>query len=82
MTDGGGGAFSLRREIQLSGDYAFISSMKDDSNRIMAVCTEADGDGAGLTIRVAVNTGCLTDVVQELQEVANIMMRASRHGLY
>lgn len=82
VTDGGGGAFSLRREIQLSGDFAFISSTKDDSNRVTAVCTEVDDDGAGLTVRLAANTGCSTNVVQELQAVANIMMRASRHGLY
>lgn len=82
VTDGGGSALSLCREIQLSGDFAFISSMKDDSNRVSAVCMEVDDDGAGLTFRVAANTGCLSHVVQELQVVAAIMMRASKHGLY
>ena len=73
-------ALSIRREMQLAEDFAYISSMEDDPNGITAVCIEADHDTAGMTLRVAINTGCPLNIVQQLQLVADIMMKASLHG--
>jgi hypothetical protein len=81
-TNDSNNALSLSREMQLVGYFAYISSTKDDPNGVTAVCVEADQDGAGVTFRVAANTGCLSNVVDELQAVADIMMRASKHGIF
>jgi hypothetical protein len=72
---------SIRREMQLAEDFAFISSMKDDPNGVTAVCIEADPNAAGITMRVAINTGCPLRIVQQLQAVADIMVRTSKHGM-
>jgi hypothetical protein len=71
---------SIRREMQLAEDFAYISSMEDNPNGVTAVCIEADHDTAGITLRVAINTGCPSPVVLQLQMVADIMMKASKHG--
>ena len=73
---------SLSYELRLVEDFSFISSTKDDPNGVTAVCMETDRDGAGVTLRIAANTGCLSHVVEELQVVADIMVRASRHGRF
>jgi hypothetical protein len=72
---------TLRREVQLIEDFAFISSMKDDPNGVTAVCMEIDRDGSGVTFRVAANNGHLSHITQELQKITNLMVRASRHGM-
>ena len=75
-------SLTLSREMQLAEHFAFISSTKDDPNRVTAVCVEADQDRAGITLRVAANTDCLSHTEQELQVVADIMMQASKHGVF
>lgn len=81
-TEDGDSSLTLSREMQLAEYFAFISSTKDDPNRVTAVCIEADQDRAGITLRVAANTDCLSHTEQELQVVADIMMGASKHGLF
>ena len=81
-TNDGHNALSLSREMQLVEYFAFISSTKDDPNRVTAVCMEEDQDRAGMTFRVATNTGCLSEVVQQLQAVADTMMRAATRGMF
>lgn len=73
-------AFTLRRETQIVDHLAFISSTKDDPNGVTAVCMEIDRDGAGVTFRLAANSGCLSHIVRGFQGIADIMMRAARHG--
>jgi hypothetical protein len=80
-TEDSDSSLTLRREMQLAEHFAFISSTKDDPNRVTAVCVEADQDRAGITLRVAANTDCLPYTEQELQVVADIMMQASKHGV-
>jgi hypothetical protein len=72
---------SIRREMQLAEDFAYISSMKDDPNGVTAVCMEADYNTGGIAFRVATNTGCPSHIVQQLQMVADIMVRASKRGM-
>jgi hypothetical protein len=71
---------SIRREMQLAEDFAYISSMKDDPNGVTAVCMEADYNTGGIAFRVATNTGCPSHIIQQLQMVADIMVRASKRG--
>lgn len=81
-TNDGNNALSLSRETQLVEHFAFISSTKDDPNGVTAVCMEEDQDRAGMTFRVATNTGCLSEIVQKLQAVAGTMMRAATRGMF
>lgn len=81
MPDSTTSDLSLQREVQLLDEFAFISSMKNDPNGVTAVCMEIEPGGAGLILRVAANTGSLAHVAGELQAVADIMMKASRHGM-
>jgi len=67
--------------MQLVEYFAFISSTKDDPNGVTAVCMEENQDRAGMTFRVATNTGCLSEIVQQLQAVADTMLRAATHGM-
>ena len=67
-------SLTLSREMQLAEHFAFISSTKDDPNRVTAVCVEADQHRVGITLRVAANTDCLSHTEQELTtiwEIAN-----------
>ena len=72
---------SIRREMQMAEDFAYISSMKDDPNGVTAVCMEADYNTEGIAFRVATNTGCPSHIIQQLQMVADIMVRASKRGM-
>jgi hypothetical protein len=72
---------SIRREMQLAADFAYISSMKDDPNGVTAVCMEADYNTGGIAFRVATNTGYPSHIIQQLQMVADIMVRASKRGM-
>ncbi|OQN95264.1 hypothetical protein B0A48_18561 [Cryoendolithus antarcticus] len=74
-----GNAFPLRREMQIVDHLAFVSSTRDDPNGVTAVCMERDPDGAGVTFRIAVNSGCLLHIAQGFQEIADVMMRAAKH---
>jgi hypothetical protein len=76
-----GSGLSIRREMQLAEDFAYISSMKDDPNGVTAVCIEADHNTGGIAFRVATNTGCPSQIIQQLQMVADIMVRASKRGM-
>jgi hypothetical protein len=72
---------SIRREMQLAEDFAFISSMKDDPNGVTAVCMETDHNSGGMAFRIATNTGCPSHIIQQLQMVADIMVKASKRGM-
>ncbi|KAM0724128.1 hypothetical protein Q7P37_000009 [Cladosporium fusiforme] len=71
----------LRWPPMLADDFAFISSMKYDPNRVTAVCLEANQYGEGIVFRIASNTGNPTHVAEELQAIADIMMQASKYNI-
>jgi hypothetical protein len=81
LNTAGSSGLNIRREMQLAEDFAYISSMEDDPNGVTAVCIEADHNATGMTLRVAINTGCPSHIVQQLQVVADIMVKASKHGM-
>lgn len=45
-TEDSDSSLTLSREMQLAEHFAFISSTKDDPNRVTAICVEADQDRA------------------------------------
>ena len=65
------------RERQLIDSFAFISASTDDMLRVMAVSIEEDPDKSGMTVRLASNTGDLSDVTQGFKGIARILEQAS-----
>jgi hypothetical protein len=68
---------SIERERDLADNIAFLSARTDDMQMVMAVCVEEDLDQAGLTIRMAANTGSLTDVEDGLKNMAKMLEKAA-----
>ena len=75
-----GRQLSQDRERQLVDNFAFISASSDDMLRVMAVCIEEDPDKAGMTIRLASNTGDLSYVTQGFNDIAQTLEQASLRG--
>ena len=71
----------ISREVQLTEDLAFIASSKDDSNEVLALCVEEGADKTSMVVRVASNAGDLLSAVQNLQGIADLMVRATRRGI-
>ena len=65
------------RERQLADSFAFISATTDNMEQVMAVCIEEDPDKEGMTVRLASNTGDLSDVTQGLKDIARTLEQAS-----
>lgn len=65
------------REKQLAEDFAFISASTDDMHKVMAIGLEEDSDRKGMTIRLASNTGDLSEVKEGFESIANILQRAA-----
>lgn len=72
-----GRQLSRDRERQLTDSFAFISATTDDMLRVMAVGIEEDPDRNGMTVRLASNTGDLSDVTQGLNGIARTLEQAS-----
>ena len=70
----------IEREKEIATNLAFISSTRDDSTRITAVCIEEDLSGRKSTIRIASNTGSLIEVQQGFRKIADILEQASLQG--
>lgn len=72
-----GRQLSRDRERQLTDSFAFISATTDDMLRVMAVSIEEDPDKKGMTIRLASNTGDLSDITQGLNGIGRTLEQAS-----
>ena len=72
-----GRQLSWDRERQLVDSFAFISASTDDMLRVMAVCIEEDPDKQGMTLRIASNTGDLTQVIQGFSSIARSLEQAT-----
>ncbi|KAH7118261.1 hypothetical protein B0J13DRAFT_652222, partial [Dactylonectria estremocensis] len=57
------------KERSLASTLAFLSSIRDDPNRIPAVCVQEDPDSEGLNIILAINRANGVDGQGDLQEV-------------
>ena len=73
----GGRQLPWDRERQLVDSFAFISASTDDMLRVMAVCIEEDPDKEGMTIRLASNTGDLSDVTRGFNGIARSLEQAT-----
>ncbi len=71
---------AVERENEIVGHLAFLSATTDDSLKVMAVCVDEDESGEAITIRVASNTGDLSEVVTGLKRLGRILEQAARRG--
>lgn len=70
------------RELQLGSSLAFIAASTDDMLKVMAVCVEEDSDRLGMTIRLASNTGHLSQTVASFKGIAITLEKASLRGMH
>jgi hypothetical protein len=71
---------SISREKEIAGNLAFLSALSYNNKRVMAVCVEEDYDKNEITIRVAANTGDLSNVVEGFKRIAKVLEQAARRG--
>lgn len=74
QTPKAGYSLPFDKERSLASTLAFLCSIRDDPNRIPAVCIEEDPDSedpnsAGLTIVIAINKASWADGRKDLQAV-------------
>ena len=70
----------IERERDLVHMFAFLSATRDDPKRVMAVCLEEHVQKQAMTIKVAANTGDLSDVKEGLKKVARILESISKRS--
>jgi hypothetical protein len=71
---------AVKRQNEIVGYLAFLSATTDDNLKVMAVCVDEDENGEAITIRVASNTGDLSEVVAGLKRLGRILEQAARRG--
>lgn len=72
---------SIQREKEIVDNLAFLSSITDDRNRVMAVCIEENVNKERLVIRLAVNKGDLVEEKRGFKEIARALELAALRGL-
>lgn len=68
---------TIDHERLLADNLAFIAAYTDDNSKVMAVSIEEDMGGNGMTIRLATNTGDISNVVKGFCAIATILQRAT-----
>jgi hypothetical protein len=71
---------SVEREREIASSLAFLSATSDDNLNVMAVCIEEHPDGKGCTIRIASNSGEVSEAMDGFKELAKILEQAARRG--
>jgi hypothetical protein len=72
---------TAKRENEIVGNLAFLSATNDDHLKVMAVCIEEDDTGEAITIRIASNSGDLSEVVNGFKRLGGVLEQAARRGL-
>ena len=63
---------SISREKEIASNLAFLSATSNDCLKVMAVCVEEHRNGEGTTIRIALNTGDLSEVTNGFMMLAKV----------
>jgi hypothetical protein len=71
---------SSERENEIASNLAFLSAISDDNQKVMAVCVEEHPNGEGTTIRLASNSGDLSEVSNGFKMLATILEKTARRG--
>ncbi|KAE9366049.1 hypothetical protein N431DRAFT_549061 [Stipitochalara longipes BDJ] len=70
----------ISREKKITSNLAFLAATSDDNINVMAVCVEEHHTKAGITIRVASNSGEISAVVRGFERIAKILEGSARQG--
>lgn len=73
---------SIKADKEIAGNLAFLSAISDNVRQVMAVCIEEHPHKKGITIRLASNTGDLSEVTNGFKRIAQILERASARSAY
>ena len=76
------GGLSSDRERLLADDFAFVSACNDNIKKVAAACIEQSGSRAGMTIRIAVNTGAPAGLEDNLVTLATLLEKARARREY
>ena len=68
------------REREIACNLAFLSAISDDNLKVMAVCVEERCDGRRIIIRIASNTGGLSEVTAGFVRLAKVLEHAAQRG--
>jgi hypothetical protein len=71
---------SVERENEIASNLAFLSAISDNSHKVMAVCIEGEPSREKTTIRIASNSGDLSEVTAGFKILATILEKAARRG--
>jgi hypothetical protein len=71
---------SVEREKDIASNLAFLSATSDDNQKVMAVCVEEQLNGEGITIRIASNSGDLSEVTNGFKMLATILEQSAQRG--
>jgi len=71
---------SVSREKKITSNLAFLAATSDDNLNIMAVCVEEHPNKAGITVRVASNSGEVSALVTGFTKIARILEDSARRG--
>lgn len=71
---------SITREKEIASSLAFLAATSDDNLNVMAVCIEEHSNKDGITVRVASNSGELSEVVRGFRNIAAILETVARRG--
>lgn len=71
---------SIQRENEIASNLAFLSAISNDNQKVMAVCVEEYPIGEGITIRIASNSGDVSEVTNGFQVLATILEQAAQRG--
>ena len=71
---------SLDKEGQLVDELAFIMATSEDPSNVIAVCVEEHHGSKGMTIRLAMNKGDLTERLHAMGRIAGILEKVASQG--
>ncbi len=77
----GSHTFPFEVERQLADDVAFIAASEEGARRVSAVIIE-EGNGAGLTVRLAANEGVPEAVSTSLKEIFAVLQQCANEGMH
>jgi hypothetical protein len=71
---------TIGREQEIASNLAFLSATSDNNQKVMAVCVEERPDEEKIIIRIASNSGDLSEVGHGFQRLASILQTAAQRG--
>jgi hypothetical protein len=69
---------SISREKEIASTLTFLLATTDKSLKVIAIYIKEHYNREGITIRIALNTGDLSAVIQEFIMLAKILEQATR----